>query len=65
MSWENEFRSAVSISSSDYEAMLIVVTRLALHFTPFQSQKLLPNHPDGVKLSTFASFDMNFIYHLV
>jgi len=59
VSWESELRSGGSIPPRDCEAMLIEVTRLALHLTPFQAQKLLPDQPDGVGLSALASLDMN------
>lgn len=61
MSCESEFRSEGSVPLSFCEARFIEVTRFALHFTPFQSQKLVPvpDHPDGVGLKALASLDMN------
>jgi len=59
VSWERVLRSGGSVPVSDCEAMLIDVTRLVVHFTFFQSQKLLPDHPDGVGLKALASLDMN------
>lgn len=58
VSWERELRSRGSVPVSDCEAMLIEVTLLPLHPTPFQSQKLVPDQPDGVGLKASLSLDM-------
>lgn len=53
------FRSGGSVPLSDLESKLIDVTRFELsHFTPFQLQKLLADHPDGGGLRALANFDM-------